>query len=228
MKNICLLGNSHTACLKKAWEKLSVDELEINFFAHQGQGMSGLVVKNMELVATNNKLKEALERSSGGISTIDPNAYDAVILVGLGLEVLHLNSMRRYSKAVIDATYDDYVKQTLLFKLANQIRTISDKSIYVLHSPLKAKKSEPSGTRLYCESLALTARPFEALRDVSLVAQPSATIVEDRFTSLEYSKSALKLNLGEIDVDYIEDGAHMNVSFGEQWLQQLIQAVSVR
>lgn len=221
MNKICILGNSHVACIKKAWDNSSSEGFDIDFFAHQAQGMQALRIEGDHLVPTNDRLKLALKRSSSGKSIIKPDEYSALVLVGLGLELLHLNTLNKYSKAVIKASYSDYVKQTLLYRLAKQIRSISEQRLYVLHSPLKSKNAAPAGCEVYIRSINLMAEVFAEIGNVQILAQPLETIVEDRFTAPQYAKSALKLDIGEIDEHHIEDGAHMNADFGKLLLDDI-------
>lgn len=226
MMNICVIGNSHVACLKKAWDTFKTDDINIDFFAHQAQGMSALSVNGNSLVSTNDKLKQALIRSSLGKQTIIPAEYNAVVLVGLGLELLHLNTLKKFSHAVKEATYSDYVKQTLLYSLAEKVRSISNRPLYILHAPLKAKDAKPQGCKIYIDSVRFLSGAFSEISDVNVLLQPLKTVVEDRFTSPEYAKAALKLDVGKIDKHHIEDGAHMNADFGKLWLDDLLAAIT--
>ena len=220
------MGNSHVACIKKAWDNSSSEGVDIDFFAHQAQGMQALRIEGTSLVPTNDRLKLALERSSYGKSIIKPEEYSALVLVGLGLELLHLNTLSKYSKAVKEATYSDYVKQSLLYRLVEQVRTISNQPLYVLHAPLKAKNAAHVGCEVYLRSVNLMAEVFAEIGNVTVLPQPLKTIVEDRFTAPEYAKEALKLDIGEIDERHVEDGAHMNADFGKLWLDDVLAAIT--
>lgn len=82
MYKLCVIGNSHVACLKAALsEEPSLEhDIEYTFFASRGKRIRGLTVEGLSLVASDERLRSALEFTSGGKSAINLDHYDGMLL----------------------------------------------------------------------------------------------------------------------------------------------------
>ena len=84
-RRICVIGDSHIACTKMAWQSLRSDypEVEITFFAHTQRRLFGLRVEEMLLKPDNEDLRSALLGTSGTSDQIDPANFDVIFTQGL-------------------------------------------------------------------------------------------------------------------------------------------------
>ena len=150
---IALIGNSHIACVKLAYENATLDlreRLNITFFGAPGSGLADLKLKSKTLLTNNEDLRKQLAMTSGGLEKIDLDHYDAIILMGMyfsfskqviplfanhttkdlfrrGYTRFHLMSNELLKLAAYDA-----LNNTLLVSLARKIESV------VPHIPLIA------------------------------------------------------------------------------------------
>ena len=87
---LCIIGNSHIACLKSAWTTLSKDRTEeVEFFASPLQSMTSLKRDGQKLASSLPSVTANMLRTSGGKEAIDLDDYDAVALcIGAGIKGL--------------------------------------------------------------------------------------------------------------------------------------------
>src|ERR1700748_2002214 len=85
--SICVIGNSHTAAFKQAWDNRApavADGVSLTFFAARSQYLDTLVYEPGAFVSRDPELSERLRLTSGGKDRIDLADYDAFVLIGMG------------------------------------------------------------------------------------------------------------------------------------------------
>jgi hypothetical protein len=230
MNNVFVIGNSHTACLKQAWDNVAVQypDNTLVFFAHRGKKIADLEIDGDALIATNKSLESALEFTSGGLRQIRPDDADLILLHGLGLKVPH-DPKVFYSQKVRERALLDRIETTRSFDLLQKIRTISNVPVYLNHDPLPARTAAtPNGTTdaYYANIDMLNSIVFEKLH-AQVLYQPADTLADSYSTLSAYSKGSSRLSIGhdndnerhpEIDV------YHMNADFGALVLRSLLSS----
>jgi hypothetical protein len=232
MRRVCVIGNSHTACLKLAWDSLQskYPQIGLTFFAQRGSGMADLKPRNGALIPTSDGLKKAIKHTSGGYSQINLQDFDVVLAVGLTcgypLAVSH------YSYAAARQTLLDLTPHTTAFNLIGKIRQISDIPIFVAHQPLRSCPGEPDGE--------LDLKPYRRLIDdlnnelmqdagATLLMQPAQTIANQFFTRPEFAVGSMRLDIGDLspDVEHSADPrSHMNARYGDIYLSTHLPAIA--
>lgn len=229
MTRICILGDSHVGCLKRGWDKLHNEypDNEVVFFAHRANGLDNLIVRDAKLIPGNEDLAKALKFTAGNKVEIDPVEYDLFIIFGAGATVNFAYNSFFYSKAVIKMSLNDFVEKTLSFKLLKKLRAITNKTIFVGHTPLEAATQILSTTKPtdYISRVKLINELVYAPLNSELVLQPLNTIVNGNNTHPDFSKGSKRLAIGDrFDNEYHpkDDIDHMNDKFGEIWLKEFI------
>lgn len=229
MIKICIMGNSHVGSLKRGWDNISSEhpEKEVIFFAHRANGLSGLISKDEKLVPDNEDLAKALKFTSGGKQEIEPEAYDIFLIYALGLTINFAQSGRFYSKAVIKKSLNDFVESTLSFQLLKRLRDVTNKKIFIGHTPFEAAAPLLPDTKPadYVGKVKLMNDIIYYPLDCELVLQPLSTIVNGNNTHHDFSKNSMRLSVGDhFDNEYHpeDDNFHMNDKFGEIWLKEFI------
>lgn len=232
---VCIVGNSHVAALKSAWSELSESYrgITIDFFAGRGSSLKYLGVDGEKIYPKVDGVKKSFEFTSGGKSCIYPDQYDIFLVYGVGAKAFFVNPTKNYSAAVIDAAAKDHVKDTLSFRILKNIRSITDKKIFVGHDPLPAFKGEIEKpvARIYLSGLSVVNALVYGEVNAELVAQPEDTIVNNRFTKSDYSKGSKRLAAGakNDNEEHSEaDNMHMNERFGEKWLLNFFSVIKAR
>jgi hypothetical protein len=233
---LCVLGNSHVGALKIAWSKsmASHPHLDLSFFAAPGTGFSKVQLEGERLVPTTERLKELFEYTSGGFDSIDIKSYDAFLVYGLGLSIPRRRADdRRYSNAVVSASYLDVLMKSLNLQMCYLLRSVTQAPIYVGHNPIPSigevsenpVESVRVATLSYMEAFELISRILLG-QGMRLIAQPNETFLKDWMTNPHYCIGSLKLDVGKRDSsDFhdLDDVIHMNEEFGQVWLDSFLK-----
>lgn len=226
---ICIIGNSHVAAIKNAWDEVSCDHPshELYFFAAPGSHLRNLDLVDCYLAPKTEGLAKKLAYTSGGNTHIDLNLFDAFIICGLELEIPLLDI--RLSKAVINQTCQDILSNSLNYKICNLIRKQSGKSIYIFHNPqlapsdfdkelLNKKLLFPQVIQIMVENLKIpnafiSPQPIESLKNLWHTL-PKFAIGSTRLLSNEQHP--------ELEI------RHMNKDFGILWLSNFFIEIEIR
>ena len=230
---ICIIGNSHVAALKLAWEnhfdKRCKKDNDITFFASRGKSLRSLKLENNKLIPDSEHLKKNLRATSGGKSFIDLASYDVFLLYGLGVRPYYASNLF-YSKAVIDDSIKDYYFSTLAVKILKMIKSNPRKKVYIGHNPMPNKNPytvtqfRESRNGHYQRGMFLVNERFFGALGTELLKQPNKTISScGMHTSTMYGKGALRLYDGKPFPQ--TDNSHMNEDFGKIWLDQFLSQV---
>lgn len=235
MNNICIIGNSHTAALKKACDGgLNRKEAcyKFNFFAAKSRDLRRITFDSglNAFVANDTELKSILEFTSGGSGNIQLERYDAFLLVGLTRPYFKRDTY--FSAAVIKSSLEDWYSETLGVALGKQIFASTGKRVYLAHSPLKANEksdtypSDPGLLGEYVDGVNTANTSYFLQHGLELIPQPTETVNGDgKSTNSYYSKGSKGLSTSEAMIEKIhpqEDDAHMNEVFGELFLRNFI------
>ena len=227
---LAILGNSHSACLLHALREDPAAGLglSITFFAAIGQKMSDLSLKGGALRPDNDELRDSLRATSGGLEIIDPRAFDAFLLVGLGYNVPPVD--RRLSAAVQSRILLNTIQESVSWKIAGLLRQLGDAPILIQHSPLRAGDIGPRHEDLlahatpYTELIARANRIW-AERGARVVPQPGETRFRDILTARSFSRGSRGLRGAGLAHEN-DDRSHMNADFGRLMLSQAAALLS--
>lgn len=226
---LCILSNSHAGALKQGWDKISDlyrDKLEITFFAQRHHGMKSLAVSDEALVPKTEKLRAALEFTSGGRSYIDPADYDIFLVFGLGFRAVTVN-VENYTQSFLQESVEGYIKESPLYDVYSKLVCVTGKSIYLSHNPLKSY-SKPFNERpisRYYDGLRLCNKVSILRGQDKFLGQPEATIEGGWKTKPYFCNNSSKANVGDVHDGQphgLDDLSHMNEKFGVAWLESFI------
>jgi len=239
VKQVCVIGNSHSACIKLAWDDLKpkFPTINLTFFADRASGMKSLQpTPDGVLVPMSRRLSQALMHTSGGESVIDLRRYDLVLLVGL---TSGYPKFGYYTHAAASRAMLDHIPTTLAFEMVKKIRGVSDVPIFLAHQPLRKEAAEGrddggvpiislerDGLVPYRRVIdMINEKLFDGLR-ARFLDQPAQTITNCFYTKSEYGVGAVRLNLGDGGEDSDDDRAHMNTRFGDIYLSTHLRAIA--
>jgi len=226
---ICVLGNSHVACLSKGWDKLKYNHknVQLTFFAHRGEKLSGLTIKHGRLSADNQRLRRVISHTSGGREHVDPNEFDCFLIFALGAKPYRYRPIY-YSQQVHIAALEDHATHSTSWKLIERLRQITDKPIYVGHNPLHAASprcDHRGGADEYYRGIAELNEYIYEPQNTLLLCQPEQTITDGFETKHEYSIGSTRLDTGDKisnEPHEEKDRTHMNAQFGELYLSDFL------
>ena len=153
---ICVLGNSHVASIKKAWDMMSQDypDYEFMFFASRGIGLSKLKAEDGKLLPGDDSLRANLAFTSGSNGEIDPSDFDVFLVYGANCRP-YFKTETFYSQTVLQASVEDYTQNSLAINLIKLLRQVTEKKIFLGHNPLQGaplsdKKSQSRENYFRC------------------------------------------------------------------------------
>jgi hypothetical protein len=227
---ICILGNSHAACLKLAWDHLTIDHpnRELVFFAARGIDLRYLRVSGNALVTRKHRVAESISFTSGGADKVEVDRFDAFLMYALALRVPDMDY--RLSSAVKSQACGDALSRSLNLRICRTIRQVSDAPIYIGHNPQPASRDEfPSEQMNYEEVYGVLAKEIDIV-GANLVAQPPETLVNGWNTRPELAKGSTRLDIGDNrsnEPHPEDDVSHMNMEFGRIYLEHLFHKVAL-
>jgi len=221
---ICVLGNSHIATLKQAWDIRPHKAHSLTFFGAVRDTLLGLRVRKGLLIPDNDALADSLAFTSGGLRRIDPAQYDAFLVFGLCRKVHRQveNFAPGLSSAVLEQTLGDYWQARNLYRMAKRLARISKKPVYLGHSPLEIRSPEMAVDQGdYPAFISASNRLVFAPVNAELLPQPPATVLGGLATPARFGIGSTRLADGRPrpNAQHPEgERCHMNADFGALWL----------
>ncbi|MGA0532897.1 hypothetical protein [Hansschlegelia sp. KR7-227] len=227
MMRVCVLGNSHAAALKLAYDAdpSIATRMELTFFAHRGGALRQLRARDGIIVPTKAEVEKAIAHTSGGLKQIDPALYDVFLVYGLGVRA-YRPPMTFFSRAARLQAARDHVSQSLAMPILDLLGGVGAAPIYVAHEPMMASRrpQEPGRHPDYAAGIALLNEAVFNPRDSMLLEQPLETVVNGWETGNAFSIGSRRLDIGDKisgDLHQDADHGHMNQEFGRIYLGML-------
>lgn len=249
---ICVIGNSHLAAFKLAWDDLADtyhNKAEMIFFGSPGKSLE-VAIESGYLVPTTEKVKKDFHNTSGGLTKIDFADFDAVLLVGLGCSIWCLSEAfgthRVYDApfSIKDTTYKtisaaciaqicvDQMKNTAMFQIASLIRSTSKIPIFIIPTPFYSETCKNNWKESFlalnaCRTVQTSYHTAISQLCQSFVAtfipQPDSTITDFLFTKENLSKGSVYLDRSLKRLHRETDYTHMNQEYGKEVLTFALQ-----
>ncbi|HWA91239.1 MAG TPA: hypothetical protein VG889_14475 [Rhizomicrobium sp.] len=247
MTRVCLIGDSHLAALKLAWNTLVQEfpDFTLDFFAAPGKTLDGLSVSDGQLVPGSHPLAGSLKLTSGGKSTIAGD-YDRYVIHGLelgvpaALEISRKYRAERHAKdwrtPISDDCYAEAVRgaarATLAGRTLVKLRAITTAPIFVCPTPMADARNQKirqamvetgearDVVRLFVEGCERLARASEA----RFLSQPDETLEADGIGTKASLSSAPARFHAELAAK--NDNSHMNTAYGEAVLRKALMAAA--
>lgn len=233
MTSICVLSNSHAACLKYGWDSIADEypDLNLTFFAASQDRMSGLTLDGTKLKPNNEQLAAAIKSRSGGLDYVETEDFDAFILYGLYLRA-YIPTNGFYSSDCLAAARAGFLSDSVLWPLLQTLRSATDKPIVAAHGPLQAglevESEGPSGQYVFGQNV--LAEDWFSRQETSYLCQPHDTIINGDKTNPKYLIGA-KIFVPNREDDgkghKSGDRMHMNGEFGAKMLKSFFSELSV-
>jgi hypothetical protein len=212
MIRVAVLGNSHLAAVALGWQSATElhQELELTFFGAPAGKLYDLTVRDGCLYADSPETERHLARSSGGLTRVEVDAYDAFLLIGgfgfaLAADICLSHRLPAYatekhqliSEPALNAGIKAAMLSTLTPSLLRKLRSISDRPALIVTDPLPSSviTSVAQYSRRWTGDhlVDLQARYEEVLTelsdelDVPIYTQPPLTVDPPCFTAPEYA-----------------------------------------
>lgn len=221
---ICIIGNSHVACLREAWAGLIGVHagVRMRFFASRGNRLETLDLRDGVFRSSDPSVSSDLTHTSGGLDHIPLADFD-VFLVHGGLQAPRLPDY--VSSAVVQQCCGDSVDQAMNTQLARLIFETTKRPVFSGHVPMRANNKIGHDVIPY-------PRIHEAMRarmesfGIGLLRQPEETVAGNFGTHAEFAQGAPRLAAGsplQQRRQYPDDNmAHMNAAFGRIFLNRFL------
>ena len=235
---ILVIGDSHVASLKRAYDNLSreMEDIKLFFVASKGGGLSSVKVRKGVLCSDDNSVLKNIEYTFGS-ARVDINNLDldAILLYGMHLAVPFsfarsiINGV--YSEQFLEESFNDFLIQKWGFRLAIDVASNTSVRTYIA-SPFPSREGLPIqefSSDLYARKLeAISFFQERFLSDLNLnyYLQPTETFSPNCKTFTDYSIGSKRLDVGNKFDDEehpTNDYIHMNDLFGEIFIKSFIK-----
>jgi len=245
---ICVIGNSHIACLKHAVQNGALDGTgaDIVFFGAPGKNFKKIQFRDGVIRGPEELRDKLLLVSEGRYTQIDPAEFDVVVIYG-GAFCLHilvggihraLKNKVHISEKCLETGIERWTISKHTFRLAREIgKTSSTTRAILVPRPIPANGAavESGNVNRHIESdwlwdtleLAFRRKIWDICRQaaerrgVEIFLQPETTIDANQFTKSEFTANSLRL-LNPKAAHEQADVSHMNAKFGENVLLSLL------
>lgn len=223
-----VLGNSHIGSIKRGWDIVATQQPdhEMFFFGARRDGLKSLELDGNVLRPSDPDVLESIRFTSGGLSDIDLDAYDAFILYGMEALPIFIDAGKFYSQQVMDATLTDHARGRVSYLTLKKLREATDKPIYLGHNPMRGAEQRDGVSQDisgYTNGITYMNDVFYADFDAKLLPQPHETIVNGKGSAMHYAQGAKALAIGNQrggGDHVVADLNHMNDEFGALWLER--------
>lgn len=225
MHKICILGNSHVACLKHGWTKIAerYPDFRVSFFAEAGnEGLGTVYLDGRQLTAKGDYARNAFAVTHGK-DRLDIDDYDVFLIFGARAQTFWPTDVF-YSAACLDAAFDDLTLGTPAKRVLTCLAEVTDAPIYVGHTPLLAAREirDRTVSDAYLAGIELLNDRYYSKLGAKMLGQPLSTIVNGCNTAPEYSWGVPKLSaVNGVDNarQAATDNSHMDAAYGALWLE---------
>ena len=243
---IAVIGNSHIAAVKYAWEDRKIKEHELTWFGLAARDMSALFPQDKCLVIDDELGMKQLAHQSGRTGGICTSDFDSFLICGCsaGIAACLFHQYLPYSSAALNMALSGFWEDSIAFGLIYTLRQITDKPVWFVPTPLLALNSAEQhrlsrrlksvdrghfeSNTAYQEFVENSARFWRDQLQVILLPQPVKTVENSLNTRLEYSVDSIKrLTLGrhEKEEHDADENVHMNPQYGQAVLDAFFSAL---
>lgn len=246
--SVCVIGNSHSVAFAKGWQDRVAPELpgvSMTFFAASSQKLRQLVHEDGAFTTHDPDLAEALALASGGLTRAEIAAYDAFLLVGLGMRITITSLCGPFgtlthrawgpvetlvSEACFAAMVEAALRESQAFSLTDKIRAAGPRPVLLCATPFRSEEEASYSFRNRNRRFADDAfrgkviahcqeigSALAARHGGEFVWQDESTVAIAGFTRAEFARGGHKLGGSELD-----DGLHMNAEFGQVMLMRAL------
>lgn len=212
MKSCLIIGNSHVAALKQAYDKLLEINLKCDFISRaMGEGgLSGIEIAKNKIhtdFLSNNGFKFHFNNEINQ-SEILINSYDAIIIVGLEQSTF---DYRQYSKGFLMALAKSIAdsNDTQFSRLIKKVRSQFSGTVYIFEKPIPANNKRVMSYEDYSDSIYHFNNKYLSEFGVKIIPQARGTMTDNLTVTDETFLASSK------------DYTHMNSCFGIQQISCL-------
>ncbi|RUR02877.1 hypothetical protein [Legionella septentrionalis] len=233
---ICLIGNSHIACIKKAWDSLASQyPFTITFFGSHADTLLNTQAQDKKFTPTNAQVKRSFSITSGGQEEVDFTQFDICIVHGILTPLRNWFPLWRdlrknifYSRAFIDACIETF--NPIVQHLIKEITACTKLPLIFTPKPNPAilERKQLISPAEYSELCSFMSIRFNAL-GLHYIPQPDETLADFFYTKAEFNKNGLGLGSvpkKEESFAPADNVRHMNAAYGEIYLKHVFNYIN--
>ncbi len=247
----CVLGNSHVACLRAAWEAGASSAFSLDFVAAHADKLDGLEIARGRAIARTEPLRETLKKLRMRRS-FQLDEYDFFLIIGCQISIFRAvhaslamavwpeepGDRPLVSAACFEAALADALRETTGWRLASLLRQGTEAPIFLLPTPrphaavlfpesrfagFRRVSRDERGAWVAAAYERACAAAFDGLADV--LHQPPDTVIRDLCTAPAYSEGSLMLAVAQRH-QREGDLLHANAAYGQVQLAQISTALA--
>ena len=219
--NCFIIGDSHTGSLKRAWDSISKKQqaIKFTFFDSTTDTMKDLILDDDRLVPSTPFLEKNIAITSGGLRAIPIKSAEAILIYSLGIRFPRIPV--GVTAAAIVATCRDILRDSIGYRLAAEIRSISDVPLFLGNKPQRVDVVDKAHLADYVPMhiLSEVMQQQIGISNTRLVSQPPSTLADPLNTEFSFSTNPKSLRSGSRKEP---DGSHMNEEYGKEYMNHFI------
>ncbi len=242
--SLCVVGNSHVAAFKLAWDQRRPrlrDGVEATFFSAPNRLMKDMKREGKSLVAYRDELVEKLRYTSGGLDRIDIDRYDAFLVVGagFGVDVPRLiqecgvtvpwrfeGAHPLCSHRLLETLIDTYLEDSMAVRLIGHIQRFSNAPILIAGAPFVSERVAEDEAQPWLRDgefveafVGCARRAAEAVaarHKTEIVWQRPETVVRPGFMDVTFNNAPVRFQMRSKGPPF--DAKHGNLDYGAMML----------
>lgn len=232
---LCILGNSHIACIKHAWDSVAnrYPGVEVTFFGSSANSLENAQAKQGVLTPGTEQVARSWELTSGGSRDLVFERFDHVVIHGVLPFLTRWERLFRWvtkNKTASSAFVQDcfWRGHPLTHKVLEQVGQLDKSRVLLTPRPSPVKNGEEASLAEegYRDLESFMVSGFQEL-GYRVRLQPLSSLTQGFHTYRRYNENAIGLGKRPESLTRAPEGdrTHMNIAFGELYLDDLISAL---
>ncbi|WP_270728975.1 hypothetical protein [Shimia sp. Alg240-R146] len=242
-RQICVMGNSHVAALKGGWEDGNAprEDFVPTFFGALSDGMATLDVVDGKVIPRDTKAADFFCKISGKNGGVEPEIYDAFLLVGMGMFPTPVfNNYRAFatpstrhdakqyvSDSVIADTLWEGIDASMMMHCARLLKRVTDKPVFLAWQAFcseslfdiewRAMQMQPildNGDQPFVRLMMDSVEERLRAEGFEVLNQPEETLRDGIMTKAEFSRGSVLFRAENPKAHRENDVFHMNSLYG--------------
>lgn len=234
---VCIVGNSHIACIKKAWDSLDAslsENFTLAFFGSHADTLLNTTSDENGIYPSNEQVANSFKLTSGGYDHISFEKYDALVLHGFSPSFRNYLSLSNYlENNSVTSRFRDECFFNISLTMGKMIESAlkSKLPVYVTPRPCVSyskqediEEKDKISEEVYSKVMNFVKDGFES-RSLSYIPQPVDTLIYYNFTKKKYNEAGIGLGaVPKNDNSHVLSSSnltHMNQLYGKAYLESL-------
>lgn len=239
---VCIVGNSHIACVKKAWDSSEAslsEKFTLTFFGSHADTLLNTTSDEYGIYPSTEQVCNSFKLTSGGHDHISFDKYDALVLHGFSPSFRNYLSLSNYlEKHSVTSRFRDECFFNISLTMGKMIESAlkSKLPVYITPRPCVSYNKQEEivekdkiSEEVYGKVMSFVKDGFKS-KSLIYIPQPVETLMYYNFTNKKYNEAGIGLGaVPKNDNSHVLSSSnltHMNELYGKVYLESLFSRLS--